>query len=545
MESPSAAKTGWLMRAVSVVAGLAATIAVASTARDYGFAIDEATYLWVAREVRVWFSELPTRNLADSFSSHSIAERWHFLESPFDRRGGQHSNFNLPVGMHVMNVGWLVSHRFLNELHACRFGPALLLGFTVAATCHGMGRRYGLPFGVLSAVLLIACPRLWGHSHLAATETPLFCFWILAHFALLDAVESRSRWSMACFASALGLLFATKVTGWLVVVPFGMWLTMTRPKRFWSVVVPAAAGISLIVYVATPPLWREPIEGVLRLVRLSVSNPWQIPSVYFGTAYGRDLPWHSGIAIFVCTMPLATLLLGVVGAFRCKSDATARLFALSACSLLMARTLGLMPTHDVDRQFIPLYATWCCLAALGAQQCVNLLTRAAFGKTGDGSVYWSATGLALASSLAIEPLWETWQYRSHGLSYYNRILGGLEGADRAGMEVSYWFEAATDDIWIAALAKLPVGSRVFLRPDHPGLDYLMNRGIWRADLKSVGPEEADFFLLYARKAAYAVANPETGKFQLTDLLFVQSSEPAIWEPPRFRGVRFLALFRRR
>ena len=93
----------WAAAAVVFAALLAA---LRATERDYGYALDEATYRWVAAEVREWFAELPRRSLGESFARAELARRWHFLEDPATRPADRHSNFNLPGNVHVQNLGW-------------------------------------------------------------------------------------------------------------------------------------------------------------------------------------------------------------------------------------------------------------------------------------------------------------------------------------------------------------------------------------------------------------------------------------------------------
>ena len=40
----------------------------------------------------------------------------------------------------------------------------------------------------------------------------------------------------------------------------------------------------------------------------------------------------------------------------------------------------------------------------------------------------------------------TWRYHPLQLSYYNALIGGLSGANRAGMEPTYYWDAVTPDV---------------------------------------------------------------------------------------------------
>src|SRR5206468_2608911 len=114
---------------------------------------------------------------------------------------------------------------------------------------------------------------------------------------------------------------------------------------------------------------------------------------------------------------------------------------------------------------------------------------------------WRGPVLAIAILLAsaAEPAAESWVYRGHGLCYYNRAVGGFAGAEALGFEVSYWFEAMTDEEWRRFLDPLPAGSKVFLRPDHPGWPDLVRWGVIPDHVTLAdAPEQADYYLLYAK-----------------------------------------------
>jgi hypothetical protein len=143
-----------------------------------------------------------------------------------------------------------------------------------------------------------------------------------------------------------------------------------------------------------------------------------------------------------------------------------------------------------------------------------------------------------------EPVLELWFYRHHGLSYFvARPLGGLRGAEGRGFEVSYWFEAMTNEEWKRMLEPLPEGSKVFLRPDHPGVPELVKWGVIPKHVTIVGaPEEAEYFLLYSKKAAYWTPSQDGKTMLRTNLADMQAKSQAIREVSFF-GVRLASLHR--
>jgi hypothetical protein len=55
-------------------------------------------------------------------------------------------------------------------------------------------------------------------------------------------------------------------------------------------------------------------------------------------------------------------------------------------------------------------------------------------------------------------------YRPCYLSYYNLFVGGLGGANRIGLEPTYWSDSFTRDFLEATVQNVPAGSRIDVTP---------------------------------------------------------------------------------
>lgn len=528
---------------VGALLGLAAFAGVLVTRADYGLAIDEATYLWVAREERLWFAELPERGLAASLSPEGIARRWHFLEPPFSRPEAPHSNFNLPLAQHLLTPGYLLAGGWLGERDASRLGSGFLFGLAIAAAYAMLAKHHGPLAGLFAAAFLAISPRIFAHAHLAATETPMSALWTMTLFSFADfgSGDRRPSWRRAAGAAILaGLAMSVKLTAWTMWPAIAAWLLLARPRGGIRLLLACVLLPLLVVLALTPNLWHDPIHGLWSYLETARENPWKIAGYYSGAGYDRAPPLESGVVLFALTTPITILVLSPLATALRPADRIVSLFALSLVSLLLVRTLGWMPTHDVERQFLPCHYFACVLSGIGA----SILCGGALRRGPGGPTVRAALSVIVGAAILVEPAADFWKYRAFGLSYYNRAIGGLRGAASAGMEVSYWYEAATDSVWREMLAKLPPGSRLFLRPDHPGLAFLEAWGVWRPDLRSVGPNDADYWLLYGKRAAYLVPDPASGELLPTDLLELQKHAPAMVEV-RFDGVRLLALVPKR
>src|SRR5205085_1186681 len=60
-----------------------------------------------------------------------------------------------------------------------------------------------------------------------------------------------------------------------------------------------------------------------------------------------------------------------------------------------------------------------------------------------------------------------WRAHPHELSYYNALIGGIRGAERQGMEMSYFFEPVGPPFIEAMNREIHSGATVQLLPDWP------------------------------------------------------------------------------
>ena len=98
------------------------------------------------------------------------------------------------------------------------------------------------------------------------------------------------------------------------------------------------------------------------------------------------------------------------------------------------------------------------------------------------------------------------------LSYYNLDIGGLPGAERLGMEIDYWGESLTRELWDEVLKTVPAGGTVHVTPVvHPlqltflesQLPRLMQRGITLQPCIPERTQEVKYLLLFRREADLA------------------------------------------
>ncbi len=178
---------------------------------------------------------------------------------------------------------------------------------------------------------------------------------------------------------------------------------------------------------------------------------WSGPTLlvqYFGRVFAdRDVPWHYPWFYFAATVPLGLQLLGLAWAsFKVGRTAGA------------TRSLCCWPGHDrgVSRDFqhegadlrrrTPVLARLSGLGALDRSGFSRALEPLSFKRRSGHRFRIILTGFLLVQGYGTVLL------HPFGLSFYNGLAGGLAGAERLGLELTYWNDAV-DQVLLDRLAR--------------------------------------------------------------------------------------------
>lgn len=461
--------------------------AVALTLDDYGLTWDEPYYFLSQEHQRAWF-QLLRESPAEALSAEAVARGWRF--DPYH-------NPHPPFYKLAANLtGWLAGDR-LHPFEAYRLAPALFFaaaGAALFALVRQMGRS---ALEAAAAVGLWATvPRVFAHAHFAATETPM-TFFAVASAACFWAAREHPRRGVA-LGLVLGAAFATKFTALLLPVPLALWALLERRRQ--SLLALLVAGlVALPVAVAlTPYWWHDPLAGILEHVRVSTSRAGHTPIgvVYWGRHYDFTAPFTQPLVMLAIATPLSFWVPALGAAahtlFHRLRDRATALLLFSAAVPVAAVMLPSAPTHDGVRMFVTALPF---IAALGARGLWLLGAALARRLRRSGEVLVAAlAGVAvLAQGLALAAI------HPYELSYYNELVGGLRGAERRGMEVTYWMEALTPEVVADLERLLPVGARLHPVVGDPFyLRTLQAHGRLRADLEIVPGPEARYLLVLSR-----------------------------------------------
>lgn len=365
-----------------------------------------------------------------------------------------------------------------SDLARARLGTILAFSLAAGAACGFGASRWGWRAGVVAAAAWVLHPHLFALGHYATYDGLLASLWLVATLSFAAAAEAptprrRFAWTIA-LGVALGCALGTKLTGWFLPLPFAAWALARRDGRALVALLVAGLVAVPVFWSVNPPLWQDPIVGMVRFVQSNLSRSETIPiqTQFLGTTYVTptgSLPWYNTIVWVVMATPVGFLALAGLGAFRSlrrvRTEPVGVLFVLSGGALLVLRALPHTPGHDGVRQIAAAFGPLAMLAGLGAATLNERWGRLA------ARLAVAEGALSVAVMMPVP------------LSYYSPIVGGLPGAAALGMEPTYYWDALTPQALRRLDERVPPGRSV-LFVANPVAWYYAQAGLLHAPIYS-------------------------------------------------------------
>ncbi len=472
--------------------GICAGLAVLVTLDGPGLTIDEPLDV---RPGRTYLKVLKDRG-------------WHFFDRAVVEHVFRDNAEHPPLGRWLLGIASVAGEPFEvlakgpdptgQYVLAGRLAPAAAFAVLVGLIAFVGASRWGLAAGAAAAFALVAMPRVFAHAHLAALDTFLSLFWTLALVTGERSVRARHPLAAMAGAGALwSLALLTKIHAWFLLPILGMWALAWLPPRrafagmaIWSVV-----GTSLF-WVGWPWLWYDPLTKLKAFWGTGVERA-TIMVEYFGRVTAdRDVPWHYPWFYFAVTVPVGLHTLGALGVVQGWKNRRADSFPLLLLGTILA-FLALfstrVPVYDGERLFLHVFPAWSLLIGLGFGWLWN---HARAGRR----FRVVLTGFLLLQSYGLVALYP------FGLSYYNGLVGGLPGAERLGLELTYWNDAV-DQVLLDQLARTaqPEDRAALVPTLYPGQGILTtNRALARRRIILADDQECTVaeWVVLSRRTAY-------------------------------------------
>jgi len=453
--------TDWLL---ALLLGVLAFAAVALTYRGIGHSWDEALYLKPAKSAAAWMMGVINSGDDSMLRKESIDRQW-----------GQRLDANDPLHPEVApvpkllpgaGITYLQKPLQVDEMTAMRLPNAILFGLTVALLFLIGTWEYGRIGGFAAALFYVLLPRVFGHAHIAASETPLAFFTVLTVWCFLVA---NRFWPFALFtAIALALAINTKVTALALPIPLMIWGQLYRRRDYASNAFAMILIAPVIAVALWPWLWYDTFHRVVAYLEFYLAH--QKTAVYYlGNTWGYNkgpvAPFYYPLHITALVIPVWMLFFLAVGVLRAIFSTVRRpvtiLFIFLAVFWIGLAMLPGAPRYDGERLWFPAFAFLTLLAAGGF---AGIFTAVHHWRERRASLRADHdTSFAATIALLVIGVYGTGDLivtHPNELNYYNWLTGRTRGAYAAGFETSYWGEAVNEDVLSFLNKTLKPGDKV-------------------------------------------------------------------------------------
>jgi hypothetical protein len=249
-------------------------------------------------------------------------------------------------------------------------------------------------------------------------------------------------------------------------------------------------------------MWHDPVAETIRLVQDSLARDELIPisTYYLGRVWGYRVPGHHVIVMSLITVPLSILVLagwGTAAIARHWEDRPVGGLCLTQILFFLALMAAPgSPNHDGVRLWLPMFPFVALLAGRGFASMSRILRHRVPERKA------LLASLVLGVVFFLPPYLQTVRAAPLYLAYYNELIGGVKGAERAGMESTYWLEAVTPAFLERVGETLPVGARLAVWPNIEHYQWLQAHGMLRSDIVVTEQMPPEYLLLVARRASF-------------------------------------------
>jgi len=269
-------------------------------------------------------------------------------------------------------------------------------------------------------------------------------------------------------------------------------LGLRRYIRLFSKIIPIFI-IPLIIFITFwPYLWKSPITRILEYPLLTLKLTQVRYTYYFGRVL-THVPWHYPFVMTLITVPLIVLIPFFIGIFKsCKRPyRKVNIFRVFNFLLpLLVVSLPMVAKYDGVRLFLPAFPFIIIISGLGIKYIFDLAKKFRMEKIAF-LVYILLFSFSFYHSII--------KYHPYQSSYFNEVIGGVDGAAKKGFDVEYWGNA-----FIGTLPFLNAHSdSTFWVYHHPARYRFYDReGLLKKNIKFGDRNNSDYLVLMIRPGSF-------------------------------------------
>ncbi len=368
------------------------------------------------------------------------------------------------LGIAHESTDWCIRGAELSSLNipAARLGACAAMAIIVFLIAEFARRRYDMMTSLICSGSLIIMPQFTGHARLATLETATSLAWFAALLPLLawwtgpnlptrrQAIISGLLWGILMLTKMQGILLPPLLLGW------ALW--NYRQKAIGVVLLWSISGG--LLFFAWPWLWLDPINNTLSYLGRAADRQ-TLYVWYFGQRFRDvDVPWHFPFVTTAITVPLVVLI-GLIWRLLLRQlDRTEQLLLASLIWPLIVFAIPGTPVYDGARLFLCIMPVFAILSGRGSSLVLQKLLAARRQPDSASASRWIPIAALLTMVAAARAITAAAFMSPFAISEYSDLVGGSRGAERLGMEASYWSEALNGEFW----KHVPENSEVMVAP---------------------------------------------------------------------------------
>lgn len=491
-----------ILRWRTVVAGLiifaTASIFLLFTGFEIGLTNDAPGWvIYPSQKEGTWISDLIAGRIGRILDMRYTEERWTLPIQDDSTKA------LAPVPRTWFWACWKLFGDKLGIIDGYRLGAVTLYALMLAFLLPWLARRYSLITGCIAGAFLLFSPHLFAYSQFIATDMPVTVFIILGTLAFYRAVRTN-RWIL--FFVLFALAFLSKQQGLIFIIPlfaWGLWYYRRNPAarpwnpfRFfftWGLI---SGGLILLLW---PWLWHNPLQKLSQYFYYSAVP--HTGGYYFGQMYAildaadpakivkHGTPWHYPFVMILITTPPLVLLGLAAGIARTAikrfNDDFSVLILL--CGLFTVALIALQGGAHGIRYFVAGCVYFAILSGIGAGWLVELLVARWTARPAlAAAIPVRAMRIILTATCVVGPLFGLLTVIPHGTAYYNAVIGGATGAQRAGFASGFWTTGMNRSFCNYLNRNAPNPARLFMFDVTGALSVYQADGKLRRDIGLVG-----------------------------------------------------------
>lgn len=338
--------------------------------------------------------------------------------------------------------------KILNNISSYRLPILVFVFFSSYFIFLFASELFDQKIAFFTAACFFFLPRVFFYSHLGVMDYVITSLGLMVIYAYWKGTE-KTKW---IFVSAILLGFAllTKINACLIYLPLlfywvlshsGQWKAIFQRKGrifgsggilLFSKILPLIVIPPIIFVVLWPWLWKNTLQRILLYLGFHQHHPFVY--VYYWGSQVRLAPWHYPWVLTFITIPLVTLIPFFIGWIRimARPNRTNVFLLFNALFPLLLISLPSVPKYDGERLFLPAFPFISLVAGMGIHQ-IFLWAKKFRGERIFYLLYASLFVWTVYSSVI-----EIHPYQS---SYFNEVIGGVDGAAQRGFEPEYWGNA--------------------------------------------------------------------------------------------------------